>query len=155
MRKTRSTHHVSALRCIAMSLGLLLGTYPALSIAADSSTCSVKAPERFIDFLPTFTDTKRFAVARTELPLPLLHWAPGQGAENAPERSTLSPAEYRRWPTIAKFMNDSELLSRVSEQTATSAAIELFKDASPGLVTFRFRLKAGCWYLWQYEVHES
>jgi len=52
-------------------------------------------------------------------------------------------------------MNDSELLSRVSEQTATSAAIELFKDASPGLVTFRFRLKAGCWYLWQYEVHES
>jgi hypothetical protein len=139
---------------ISLSVGVVLGTCPAWSRAADAN-CSATSPERFIDFLPTFTDTKRFAVARTELPLPLLHWAPGQSHQDTPERSELPSAEYRRWPTIAKFMNDSELLSRVAEQTATSAAIELFKDDSPGLVTFRFRLKAGCWYLWQYEVHES
>lgn len=155
MLKTRPTRRMIDLpgMALSLSLGLMLVACPGWSAAA--ATCSAQAPERFIDFLPTFTDTKRFAVARTELPLPLLHWAPGPGAQGTPERSVLSLAEYGRWPTLAKFMNDGELLSRVVGQTATSAAIELFKDDAPGLVAFRFRLKAGCWYLWQYEVHES
>ncbi|MGC4061737.1 MAG: hypothetical protein QM749_13160 [Aquabacterium sp.] len=134
-----------------------LAMAPALSWAAD---CSPKKPEKFVDFLPAFSDSKGFALERTVLPLPLLQWSEGaidtEGRSlHGPRRSYLSASEYWRWPSLNKYMQDNELLSHVKSQTSTAAAVEVFKEGQEGQVVFNFKVKGGCWYLWQYEVHAS
>jgi len=132
-------------------------TLPALTMAA--TTCSVKNPERFVDFLPTFSESKGFALERTVLPLPLVTWRDGVDTEghrlSGPQKTYLSAAEYWRWPSLNRYMQDNELLSQVRSQTKAEAVVEVYKDGEDGLVTFHFKTRAGCWYLWQYEVHAS
>jgi hypothetical protein len=138
------------MRPYALIVSLLV---PALAMAAD---CSVRKPERFTDFLPTFSDSKGFALQRTVLPLPLLNWAPGVDTEgrplSGPQKTYLSASEYWRWPSLNRYMQDNELLAEVRSQTATEAVVELYKEGRDGMVTFHFKTKGGCWHLWQYEV---
>jgi hypothetical protein len=127
---------------------------PQMSMAA---TCSVRNPERFTDFLPTFSDSKGFALQRTVLPLPLLNWtAPGMDTEgrplSGPHKVYLSAGEYGRWPSLNRYMQDNELLAEVRSQSKTEAVVEIYKEGNDGHVTFHFKTKGGCWHLWQYEV---
>jgi hypothetical protein len=129
---------------------------PPLAMAEE---CSPKNPERCVDCLPNFSESKGFALKRTELPLPLLQWRDGVDTEGrpltGPQKSYLSAAEYWRWPSLNRYRQDNDLLSAVKSQTKSAAVIELFKDGADGVVSFHFRSKAGCWYLWQYEVRAS
>lgn len=129
---------------------------PVLAGAAD---CSVRKPERFVDFFPTFSETKGFALERTVLPLPLLHWSDGMDTEGrplvGPRKSLLSASEYWRWPSLNEYMRRNDLLANVKHQTSSAAVVDIYKDGSAGIVSFHFKSKAGCWYLWQYEVRSS
>jgi hypothetical protein len=138
---------------------ILLATCLVSPALAGAATCSNRHPESFANFLPIFSDSKGFAQERTVLPLPLLSWSGGVDTEGrplqGPQRTYLSAAEYWRWPSLNRYMQDHDLLSTVRSQTKTEAVIELYKDGVDGLVTFHFKTKSGCWYLWQYEVHAS
>lgn len=134
-----------------------LAMAPTLTMAA---SCSAKAPEKFVDFLPAFSESKGFALERTVLPLPLLQWSEGHidtegRALHGPQKTYLSASEYWRWPSLNKYMQDNDLLSHVKTQTRSTAVLDVYKDDSAGVVTFHFKSTGGCWYLWQYEVHPS
>lgn len=137
-----NTPQTTALLC-----ALLL---PLLSSAAD---CSKANPELFVNFLPEFSESKDFAVQRTELPLPLLLWNEAS-TDGAPHKTLLSAAEYRRWPSLSRYMQDNDLQPSVKRQTKTDAVVDIQKEGRPGIVSFHFRIEAGCWRLWQYEVRE-
>lgn len=128
-------------------------------LASAAPDCSPRKPERFVDFFPTFSETKGFALERTVLPLPLLHWSDGVDTEGrplvGPRKSLLSAAEYWRWPSLNEYMRRNDLLANVKSQTSVAAVVDIYKDGSEGTVSFHFKTKAGCWYLWQYEVHTS
>lgn len=121
-----------------------------------AATCSSKQPEQFVSFLPTFSESKGFALQRTVLPLPLLNWSGGVDIDgkplSGPQKTYLSAAEYWRWPTLSKFIEDKELQPDVRRQTASEAIVDLAKEGVEGVVTFHFKTQGGCWYLWQYEV---
>ena len=54
-----------------------------------------------------------------------------------------------------RYMLDNALQSKIKSQTKSAAVVDVFKENSEGLVSFHFKIKAGCWYLWQYEVRGS
>lgn len=132
-------------------------TLPLMTWAAPE--CSPQQAERFVEFLPRFLSSKPFALQRTVLPLPLLHWQAGVDTEGrpitGPDKSYLSAREYFQWPTLNEYMQSRELLSRISDQRAGSAVLELYQDGSQAVVVFHFKPDAGCWKLWQYEVRPA
>jgi hypothetical protein len=130
-----------------------------VALVAHAAECSPKNPERFVEFLPAFSESKGFALQRTVLPLPLVNWSQGLDTEgkqlSGPRKTYLSASDYWRWPSLNKYMQDNDLLSHVRNQTKASAIVDIYKDGSEGVVSFHFKATRGCWRLWQYEVRPS
>lgn len=139
-----------------ISLWALCMLMPTMAIA---STCSPKSPEMFVEFLPSFTSSKAFALKRTVLPLPLVREVDGVDVDgrtlHGTQKSYLSAAEYWRWPSLDQYMRDNDLLSQIRTQTKSAAVVELYKDGLDGQVLFHFKTQGGCWFLWQYEVKQG
>lgn len=122
-----------------------------------AAACNDKNPERFVEFLPTFSESKGFSLNRTILPLALIKWEAGLDSNGhpfaGPTKSVLSASEYWRWPTLNQFMEEHGLFARLGPESKSVATLALYKDAVPGVVTFHFKRQKGCWQLWQYEVN--
>lgn len=71
--------------------------------------------------------------------------------ESAPVKSQISKDDYAQWPSLGVYMKNNGLQSRIKSQSRATAVVDVFKEYSDWLVSYHFKTKAGCWFLWQYE----
>ncbi|SFF67755.1 hypothetical protein SAMN05518865_103106 [Duganella sp. CF458] len=99
--------------------------------------CSLNAPESFDTFLPRYQSDRMFANARTTDPLETVI-----GGPDGPATTMVPRTDYR----------NQELLGDIVRKHGMAVRKEAGKvELEAGPVTYRFRLQAGCWELWQAE----
>lgn len=134
-------------------------TFAATLLVAPLATfaldCSYARPEAFASFFERFGKEPAFAISRTVFPLQFLKWEYGIDSsgkdESAPVKSFLPKESFANWKALNSYMKDNGLQFRFKKVTATVAVVDVFKDSSDWLVSYHFKVKSGCWYLWQYE----
>ena len=124
-------------------------------MASLAIVCSSSRPEAFAAFFERFSVEPAFAINRTVFPLQVLKWEYGVDNsgkdESAPVKSSLAKDSFAKWKSLNSYMKDNGLQARVKKVTAIAAVVDIFKDSSDWLVSYHFKVKSGCWYLWQYE----
>lgn len=134
------------------TLAAFLLSAPIAALAVD---CSASRPEAFAPFFDRFSSEPAFALSRTVFPLQVLKWEYGldSGGKDvsAPVKSLLSRDAFAQQSALKNYWADNGLQARIKKVAPAAAAVEVSKDSSDWLVSYRFKIKSGCWYLWQYE----
>lgn len=94
-------------------------------------------------------------MSRTVFPLHVLKWEYGldSGRKDAstPVKSLLSKDAFAQQSALKNYWAGNGLQARIKTVASATAAVEVSKDSSDWLVSCRFKIKSGGWYLWQYE----
>ncbi|HYD60332.1 MAG TPA: hypothetical protein VEC35_08250 [Noviherbaspirillum sp.] len=129
----------------------LLGT----PITAFAAACSPKNPESFTLFLQRFSLEPTFALKRTIFPLQILRWEYGVNErgedESAPVISRIAKSEYSGWTLLDTYMRNNGLSSEIESKGKHKAVLKVFKDGTDWQMLYRFKLRNGCWFFWQFE----
>jgi hypothetical protein len=117
--------------------------------------CGKNTAERFDRFLPRFQTERSFAVQRTAVPLEELIFTPGVD-ENGNDQATVRKNRYQREQIrdrelLGKYIRKNKMSVSVEKKAADSVEVVIFKDGTDWAETYRFRLRNGCWQLWQTE----
>lgn len=124
-------------------------------IAALAVECSASRPEAFAPILRPLLLGARVRPEPHGFPLQVLKWEYGPDPSgkdaSAPVKSLLSKDAFAQQSALKNYWADNGLQARIKEMAPAAAAVKVSKDSSDWLVSYRFKIKSGCWYLWQYE----
>jgi hypothetical protein len=70
---------------------------------------------------------------------------------SAPVKSSLSKDAFAQQSALKNYWADNGLQACIKKIAPAAAAVEVSKASSDWLVSYRFKIKSGGWYLWQYE----
>jgi hypothetical protein len=135
-----------------MKKRLLFGLLMLALINAEAARprCGKNTAERFDRFLPRFQTERSFAVQRTAVPLEELIFTPGVD-ENEVRKILYQREQIRDHELLGERIRKNEMSVSVEKKAADSVEVVIFKDGTDWAETYRFRLRDGCWQLWQTE----
>lgn len=116
--------------------------------------CAPRSPEAFDTFMARFQEDRQFAMERTAVPLEALVFSPGiEVNKGTPSRAYSTLDQIRKEPLLGDFIRENGMSVDV-KRVRSKVDVQVFKDGTDWMVTYRFRLRRGCWQFWQTETWE-
>jgi hypothetical protein len=140
---------------IVMRIALILIFLLLHTTFAAAGVCSTPAAETFEKFFSRFSTDKHFSVSRTLFPLRALKSVANARSddESLPRRFHISRPQYEAMPSLAAYMDENALGSRLKHPGKRVATVEIFKEDSDWLTSHHFKRIGNCWFLYEYQDH--
>ena len=139
---------------LLVGLVLLNTLMPALP----SLACSIAQPESFEPFFTRFVRDDGFAMQRTQAFVQTVTWdhvpdISGNDSSRVPQETPVRAEKFfTDFSSPKALMNDAAIHSTVTVPAKNQRSVFFgVQNSDAVMLTYKFKLRNGCWYLWGFE----